>query len=100
MLRATLSHRNWRPALTAAALAVAALFALPTEAARTILRFAFEELNLHRVELEVFDFNQRAIRAYEKAGFRREGTRRQHHFLHGGYHDAHIMSILEDEFMR
>ncbi|HYR00416.1 MAG TPA: S8 family serine peptidase [Casimicrobiaceae bacterium] len=36
MLRATLSQRNWRPALTAAALAVAALFALPTEAARTI----------------------------------------------------------------
>ncbi len=69
-----------------------------TEATRIILRFAFHELNLHRVELEVFDFNPRAIRAYEKAGFRREGTRRQAHYHDGRYHDAHTMAILRQEF--
>ncbi len=69
-----------------------------TEATRTILRFAFAELNLHRVELEVFDFNRRAQRAYEKAGFRREGTRRAALYRNGAYHDAHIMGILSGEF--
>ncbi len=70
-----------------------------TEAARTILRFAFEQLNLHRIELEVFAFNARAIRSYEKVGFRREGTRRQAFYQNGQYHDAHIMSILREEFL-
>lgn len=69
-----------------------------TDATRTILRFAFEELNLHRVELEVFDFNTRAIRSYEKAGFRHEGTRRQALFRYGRYHDVHLMSILQSEY--
>jgi diamine N-acetyltransferase len=69
-----------------------------TEATRTMLRFAFEQLNLHRVELEVFAFNERAAHAYEKAGFRREGTRRKILYQNGQYHDAHIMSILQEEF--
>ena len=69
-----------------------------TDATRTLLRFAFHELNLHRVELEVFDFNPRAMRCYEKAGFRREGTRRHRLFHDGRYRDAHLMAILEGEF--
>jgi diamine N-acetyltransferase len=69
-----------------------------TDATRTMLRFAFDELNLHRVELEVYDFNPRAMRCYEKAGFRLEGTRRQAHFHQGAYHDVHCMGILRDEF--
>ena len=69
-----------------------------TETARTVLRYAFHELNLHRVELEVFAYNPRAIRCYEKAGFRHEGTRRQAHFHDGQYHDAHRMAILAEEF--
>lgn len=69
-----------------------------TEATRIILRFAFREANLHRVELEVLDFNRRAQRAYEKAGFRLIGTRRQALFRKGAYHDALLMDILADEF--
>jgi diamine N-acetyltransferase len=69
-----------------------------TEATRTMLRFAFRTLNLHRVELEVFEYNPRAIRCYEKAGFQRDGTRRQSHFYDGRYWDEHLMSILQDEF--
>ncbi len=69
-----------------------------TDATRTMLRFAFEELNLHRVELEVFDENARARRCYEKVGFRYEGTRRQAAFFEGRYHDSHLMSILREEF--
>lgn len=69
-----------------------------TDATRTMLRFAFEELNLNRVELEVFDENLRARRCYEKVGFRHEGTRRQAVFTEGVYHDVHLMSILREEF--
>jgi RimJ/RimL family protein N-acetyltransferase len=69
-----------------------------TEAVRLMLRFAFGELNLHRVELDVYDFNPRAIRSYEKAGFRREGTLRQALFREGGYHDVYRMAVLQSEF--
>jgi diamine N-acetyltransferase len=69
-----------------------------TKATKAVLRYAFGELNLHRVELEVFAYNPRAIRCYEKAGFRREGTRRQSHFHDGQYHDAYRMGILREEF--
>jgi RimJ/RimL family protein N-acetyltransferase len=68
-----------------------------TEATRLMLRFAFHTLNLHRVELEVFEFNPRAIRAYEKAGFRLEGTRRESFFQDGRYWNAHRMGVLREE---
>lgn len=71
-----------------------------TEATRLMLRFAFDTLNLNRVELEVFEFNPRAMRAYEKAGFRLEGTRRQALYQDGRYWDAHWMAILSEEFAR
>ena len=46
-------------------------------AVRMTRDFAFEALGLHRLELDVFSFNPRAVRAYEKSGFRREGVRRE-----------------------
>jgi RimJ/RimL family protein N-acetyltransferase len=70
-----------------------------TDATRTLLRFAFGEANLHRVELEVFAFNPRAIRMYEKVGFKLEGVRRQALFREGAWHDEHIMAILQDEWI-
>lgn len=70
-----------------------------TDATRTILRFAFEELNLNRVGLEVLAENARAQRCYEKAGFCYEGTRRQAAFFEGAYHDSLIMSVLREEFL-
>lgn len=69
-----------------------------TDAIRTMLRFAFEELNLHRVFLRVYDFNARAIRCYEKCGFRHEGVARQAVFLNGAYRDELTMGILRPEF--
>jgi RimJ/RimL family protein N-acetyltransferase len=47
------------------------------EATRLLVEFAFEALGVNRVELEVFSFNPRARRVYEKAGFRVEGVRRE-----------------------
>ena len=60
--------------------------------------FAFGELGLHRLELDVFSFNPRAIRAYEKAGFRREGARRDAVRDGDGCGDDILMAILEEEW--
>ncbi|MBI2299830.1 MAG: GNAT family N-acetyltransferase, partial [Armatimonadetes bacterium] len=69
-----------------------------TAALKLLLAFAFDELNVHRVELNVYDFNARARRCYEKVGFRLEGVRRQAVFTSGRYLDVHDMAILEDEY--
>jgi len=69
-----------------------------TDAIHTLLRYAFEEAGLHRVELTVHAFNPRAIHVYEKVGFRLEGTRRQVLYREGTWHDEHIMAILRDEW--
>ncbi len=58
----------------------------------------FHELNLHKVWLRVEAFNERARRAYEACGFRRDGVLREHTFLGGRYWDSIVMSITEDEF--
>jgi RimJ/RimL family protein N-acetyltransferase len=71
---------------------------LGTEATRLILAHAFETVGLHRVDLEVYDFNPRARRVYEKVGFVYEGTRRQSLLWDGEWVDAHIMSILAPEW--
>ncbi len=71
-----------------------------TDATKTIVRWGFEQLGLNRVELWVYDFNLRAMRAYEKAGFKREGTRRQGLYRNGAFHDEFIMGILREEWER
>ncbi|MDV4150142.1 GNAT family protein [Clostridium sp. AL.422] len=60
--------------------------------------FAFEYLNLHRLELEVFAFNPRAKRAYEKAGFKVEGVKKEAILNGDKYDDVIIMAILKDEW--
>jgi len=63
-----------------------------------LMRFAFNEMNMHRVYLQVFDFNDRAIKLYEKLGFREEGRFRDVIFQEVRYYDIVQMSILESEF--
>lgn len=69
-----------------------------TEAIILMLDHAFGILNLHRVELGVFEFNPRALHVYEKIGFKREGLIRDYLFYDHQYHNQVIMGILEDEF--
>ena len=71
---------------------------LGTAVMRTLLRHGFETLNLHRIELRVFDSNPRAIHVYEKVGFKREARLRQHHYLDGRYVDDWVMGILREEW--
>lgn len=67
-----------------------------SEAVRLATEFAFRDRNLQRVWLTVFADNVRAIRAYEKAGLKMEGTLRRTYFVDGRWRDAAIMAILAD----
>jgi diamine N-acetyltransferase len=69
-----------------------------TEAILLLLDYAFGALNFHRIALGVVGFNARAIRFYEKVGFRQEGIQRDGYYLDHQYHDFVMMSILEDEY--
>lgn len=68
------------------------------EATELILRYGFDELNLHRIFLLAFAFNGRGIAMYRRVGFRVEGVHRDALFRDGRYHDTVVMAILEDEF--
>jgi RimJ/RimL family protein N-acetyltransferase len=63
-----------------------------------VLRYAFMELNLHRVSLGVFAYNQRAIRSYEKVGFKVEGLQRMQSLREGQRSDVVLMGILRQEW--
>ena len=69
-----------------------------TEATALVVRYAFEKLYLNRVQLHVYEYNLRGIRAYEKVGFRREGVLRQEHVYDGRLWDTVVMAILREEW--
>lgn len=66
-----------------------------SEATRLVVDFGLKTLKLHRIELEVYDFNPRAQHVYEKAGFQVEGIRRDALHWEGQYHNAIMMAILQ-----
>lgn len=70
---------------------------LGTEATRMIIRYGLQSLGLHRISLEVYDFNPRARHVYEKAGFTHEGTGRDALRFEDRWIDVHYMSILESD---
>ena len=69
-----------------------------TEAILLLLDYAFRRLNFHRVAIGVVGFNEKAIRFWEKIGFKKEGIQRDGYYYKHKYHDFVMMSILEDEF--
>lgn len=68
-----------------------------TVAARLMIRYAFEELGLHRLFLRAFADNEQAIRSYEKAGFEREAYLREDVCIEGCYRDIVLMGVLNRE---
>lgn len=71
-----------------------------TDAMRVILRYAFMELNLHRVSLNVFEYNPRGIRSYEKCGFVIEGRACGLLQRDGRRWDVIYMGVLREDRMR
>jgi RimJ/RimL family protein N-acetyltransferase len=68
------------------------------EALRLILRYAFYELNLNRIGLEVIEYNAKGIRAYESVGFQREGMKRSAVIRDGKTYGLLGMGILREEW--
>jgi RimJ/RimL family protein N-acetyltransferase len=68
------------------------------EAVKLLLDYGFNLLNLHSIMLGVFSFNERAIRSYQKVGFKEIGRRRQARVVGGHKFDVIFMDILADEF--
>ena len=71
-----------------------------TDLMKLCLQYAFTELNVHRVSLGLLEYNPRALRAYEKVGFRLEGRTRQDVMREGKRHDSLWMGILREEWLQ
>lgn len=71
-----------------------------SDALKVLIDHLFLQWNLHRLSLDTWDGNQRALRVYEKLGFQIEGRLRQARFVMGEYRDAIIMALLRDEYIR
>ncbi|NRB02813.1 MAG: GNAT family N-acetyltransferase [Rhodobacteraceae bacterium] len=71
-----------------------------TRALHLLVEYAFDALNLHRVDLRVLDYNARAIHAYKKVGFVVEGRQREAARIGGNWHDDLMMGLLVHEYRR
>ena len=71
-----------------------------TFAVNAMLDHAFNNMNLHRIELSVLENNERAQHLYEKVGFVREGMLRKAYYKNGEFVNAFIYAILRDEFLK
>jgi len=69
-----------------------------TEAARLLINYGFQQLNLHRISSSAIAFNERSIKLHKKVGFREEGRLRQAMFKNGQYHDQVLFGILSEEW--
>jgi RimJ/RimL family protein N-acetyltransferase len=70
---------------------------LATAATRLLVRHLVFDLDYHRVQLEVYAFNERALRHFERAGFVQEGVRRKAYWRHGEWVDGIDYGILRED---
>lgn len=70
---------------------------LAPDALSVLVAYAFEELALHRLWTEVYSFDDRKARLYERFGFQLDGQHRDAHFSDGRWHDSQFFSLLEGE---
>jgi len=97
------SLRWWRPFSTSAEFGVALDKSfrgegLGTETLELLTRLAFEQYNMHRVELFTRSDNRAMIRAAEKNGFKVEGRHREALYFNGEYFDGVAMGVLRGDF--
>ena len=71
---------------------------LAPDAGRTLLRYGFDELGLHRIWCEIYDFDRAKVRLLEGLGFTLEGRHRETHWAEGAWHDSLFYGILDREF--
>jgi len=71
-----------------------------TEAAQLIIKYGFEQLNLHRISSSVFSFNEHSIKMHQKIGFSLEGRRREVFFKNGDYCDEVMFGLLREDWKK
>ncbi len=69
-----------------------------TDTVRVLIKFIFEQMNINKIKLNVYSFNERAIKCYEKCGFKTEGVLREEIYRDGKYHDEIVMGLLKREY--
>jgi RimJ/RimL family protein N-acetyltransferase len=70
------------------------------EAARLLQRHLIFELGFHRLQLEIYGFNERAIKHADRAGFRREGVRRKAYWRHDEWVDGVMYGLIREDLER
>ena len=70
-----------------------------TDAMNVLIKFVFEQMNINKIKLVVYSFNERAIKCYEKCGFQKEGVHRQEAYKDGRYYDEIVMGLLKEEWV-
>ncbi len=71
-----------------------------TDVVKILNKFIFEQMNINKIKLNVFSFNERAKRCYEKCGFKVEGVLKQELFRDGKYCDEYVMAILLEDWRK
>ena len=70
---------------------------LADEAARVLQRHLLVDLDYHRLQLEIYGFNERAIQHAERSGFIREGTKRKAYWRHGAWVDGVLFGLVRED---
>jgi RimJ/RimL family protein N-acetyltransferase len=65
-----------------------------------ILKYAFEDLGLHKIHINILDFNARSITFHEKLGFEYEGTIRQHLYKNGKFNNLKLYGLFKKDFLK
>ena len=71
---------------------------IAVDAMNTLFKYAFDELNLNRIEGSVLDYNEQAIAMNQLIGYEFEGRQRQAVYKNGEYHDLILLSMLKEDF--
>jgi len=68
------------------------------KASRLLIEYSFNQLNLHKLYLDVVKHNEKAIHIYQKIGFETEGELKQQYFIDGQYYDSYQMGLLRKDY--
>ncbi|MCK5074616.1 MAG: GNAT family N-acetyltransferase [Bacteriovoracaceae bacterium] len=68
------------------------------DALKTLCNYLFNEVNIRKIQLEVLAYNVRAIRCYEKLGFKHEGRRLKEIYRNGKYYDECLTALFKNDF--
>ena len=71
-----------------------------SETLQAVIHYCFTELNLNRIGAEIYEFNERSIRLFERNGFKRDGILRQYIFKDGVFKDSYLYSLVREDWER